>query len=40
MMVVEPDGSARIADEAGPLMGANGIAITADGATLVMAETF
>ncbi|HME49546.1 SMP-30/gluconolactonase/LRE family protein [Mycobacterium sp.] len=40
ILVVEPDGTARIADEAGPLMGANGIAISADGAALVTAETF
>ena len=40
ILVVEPDGTARIAEEAGPLMGANGIAISADGATLVTAETF
>ncbi|MDH6280943.1 SMP-30/gluconolactonase/LRE family protein [Prescottella agglutinans] len=40
ILIVEPDGSSRIADEAGPLVGANGIAISADGSTLVTAETF
>lgn len=40
IMVVEPDGSVRNADEAGPFNGANGIAISADGRTLVTAETF
>jgi sugar lactone lactonase YvrE len=40
LLVVEPDSSTRSADEAGPRMGANGIAITADGTTLVTAETF
>jgi sugar lactone lactonase YvrE len=40
IMIIEPDGTARIAEEGGELMGANGIAISADGATLVTAETF
>lgn len=40
ILVVEPDGRARIAEEAGQLMGANGIAISADGGTLVTAEAF
>ncbi|MFE9328078.1 SMP-30/gluconolactonase/LRE family protein [Nocardia sp. NPDC052278] len=40
IVVIEPDGTARTADEAGPLMGANGIAISADGTTLVTAETY
>jgi sugar lactone lactonase YvrE len=40
ILIVEPDGTPRVADEAGPLMGANGIAISADGRTLVTAETF
>jgi sugar lactone lactonase YvrE len=40
ILVVEPDRTPRIADEAGPLMGANGIAISADGTKLVTAETF
>ncbi|MFF0609311.1 SMP-30/gluconolactonase/LRE family protein [Nocardia tengchongensis] len=40
LLVVEPDGTARVADEAGMCMGANGIAISADGSTLVTAETY
>ncbi|MFI0354931.1 SMP-30/gluconolactonase/LRE family protein [Actinomadura sp. 9N407] len=40
ILVVEPDGSPRIAAEAGTLMGANGIAISADGRTLLTAETY
>lgn len=40
IITVEPDRSARIAAEAGDLMGANGVAITADGRTLLTAETF
>jgi sugar lactone lactonase YvrE len=40
ILVVEPDGTPRVADEAGQMMGANGIAISADGTTLVTAETF
>ncbi|OXR40430.1 SMP-30/gluconolactonase/LRE family protein [Nocardia cerradoensis] len=40
LLIIEPDGSARVGDEAGLFMGANGIAITADGGTLVTAETY
>ncbi|OLT37729.1 lactone hydrolase [Actinomadura sp. CNU-125] len=40
IMIVEPDGTARVATEAGELMGANGIAISADGSTVVTAEAF
>ncbi|SEG92749.1 Sugar lactone lactonase YvrE [Thermomonospora echinospora] len=40
IIIVEPDGSPRIATEGGELMGANGIAISADGSTLVTAEAF
>jgi sugar lactone lactonase YvrE len=40
ILIVEPDGNPRIAEEAGQMMGANGIAISADGTTLVTAETF
>ncbi|MFD0661702.1 SMP-30/gluconolactonase/LRE family protein [Thermocatellispora tengchongensis] len=38
--MVEPDGSSRDLIEAGAVMGANGIALSADGATLVTAEAF
>src|SRR5260370_32135642 len=40
IMVVEPDGSACIADEAGPPMGAHRLAVTPDGAPVVPARTF
>ncbi len=40
LLVVEPDGRARSAEEAGPFMGANGIAVGEDGTTLVTAETY
>lgn len=40
IIIVEPDGTPRIATEGGELMGANGIAISADGSTLVTAEAF
>ncbi|MFB4303877.1 SMP-30/gluconolactonase/LRE family protein [Actinomadura sp. NTSP31] len=40
IIVVEPDGTVRIADEAGQLMCGNGIALSADGRTLVVAEVF
>ena len=40
IIVVAPDGSASTADKAGPLMGANGIAITADGSKVITAEAF
>ncbi|MGA4992152.1 SMP-30/gluconolactonase/LRE family protein [Nonomuraea bangladeshensis] len=40
IMIVEPDGTARDFVEAGPMMGANGIALSADGRTLVTAEAF
>lgn len=40
ILIVEPDGRARVGDEGGLLAGANGIAITDDGQTLVTAETF
>ncbi|MHA3021730.1 SMP-30/gluconolactonase/LRE family protein [Mycobacterium sp. BMJ-28] len=40
ILVVEPDRNVRTADEAGQMMGANGIAISGDGVTLVTAETF
>ncbi|MGP3916308.1 SMP-30/gluconolactonase/LRE family protein [Nonomuraea sp. 10N515B] len=40
IIIVEPDGAARIAKGSEHLMGANGIALSADGATLVTAEAF
>ncbi|WP_067683464.1 SMP-30/gluconolactonase/LRE family protein [Nocardia miyunensis] len=40
VLVVEPDGYAHIAQESGLLAGANGIAISADGRTLITAETY
>ena len=40
LLVVEPDGSVRALSELGAFMGANGIAITADGTRLITAETF
>ncbi|NLT31078.1 MAG: SMP-30/gluconolactonase/LRE family protein [Propionibacterium sp.] len=38
LLAVEPDGTARRADEAGEFAGANGITITADGSRLILAE--
>lgn len=38
LLVVEPDGTVRAADEVGEFAGANGVAITADGRRLVTAE--
>lgn len=38
ILVIEPDRSVRVLESAGDVAGANGIAITADGATLVTAE--
>jgi sugar lactone lactonase YvrE len=40
LLVIEPDGRARIADELGLMSGANGLGITADGKSLVIAEAF
>ena len=38
LLVVEPDGTARIDKAAGPLLCGNGVAVSADGRTLVVAE--
>nr|BFE78056.1 hypothetical protein GCM10020093_006570 [Planobispora longispora] len=40
IIIVEPDGSARVAKGSEHLMGANGIALSADGGMLVTAEAF
>ena len=40
IIVIEPDGSTGTADKVGPLMGANGIGITADGTKVITAEAF
>lgn len=40
LLVVEPDGRPRIAEEIGLMNAANGLAITADGRNLVIAEQF
>ncbi|GAA3146635.1 SMP-30/gluconolactonase/LRE family protein [Planomonospora alba] len=40
IIIIEPAGAARLAKGTEHLMGANGIALTADGATLVTAEAF
>ena len=40
IIVLAPDGSPRTADAIGPLMGANGIALSADGGSVFTAEAF
>lgn len=40
LIVIEPDGTPRALTEAGDFAGANGLAISADGRTMVVAETF
>lgn len=40
LLVVEPDGGARVLDELGEFLGANGIAISPDGTSVVTAEGF